>query len=293
MITRDNSLISTTAIDAQAPLVNLGNIKNTGFDLGIGYNTSWDTGWTFGTNVTFSRYKNEVTELISDFQTGRSDLRGGAMTRTEVGRSISEFYGRVVTGLDDTGRFIYLDVDNSGTIDDDDRDYIGSPHPDFTYGINLSSSYKGFDIQLFFYGSQGNDLWNYNKIFTDFPTFVGGNRSTRVLNSWTPTNTNTSVPALSNSITNSETQPNSYFVEDGSFFRLKNLQIGYSLPSQTIDKIGFDSLRFYIQATNLFTVTDYDGFDPEIISDDNLTLGLDYQVYPPSSIWTIGVNLKL
>ncbi|WP_297706249.1 TonB-dependent receptor [uncultured Eudoraea sp.] len=293
LITRDNSLISTTAIDAQAPLVNLGNIKNTGFDLGIGYNNSWDSGWTFGTNVTISHYKNEVEQLISDFQTGRSDLRGGAFTRTQVGQPISEYYGRVVTGLDDTGRFIYQDVDGNGTIDDDDRDYIGSPHPDFTYGINLTSSYKGFDIQLFFYGSQGNDLWNYNKIFTDFPTFVGGNRSTRVLNSWTPTNTNTTLPALSNSITNSETLPNSYFVEDGSFFRLKNLQFGWSLPSQTLDKIGFTSLRFYIQATNLFTITDYNGFDPELISDDNLTLGADYQVYPPSQIWTFGVNLKL
>ncbi|MEB8330328.1 TonB-dependent receptor [Flavobacteriaceae bacterium KMM 6897] len=293
LITRDNSLISSTAIDAQAPLVNLGSVQNTGFDLSVAYNNETSSGWSYGIQANISKYKNEVTDLISDFQVGRTDLRGGAVTRTEVGRPISSFYGRVVDGFDANGRFAYKDINNDGTINDDDRTYIGSPHPDFTYGLNLSTAYKGIDISLFFTGSQGNDLYNYNKIYTDFPTFFDGNRSVRVLDSWTPSNTNATLPALSSAITNSETNSNSYFVEDGSYLRLKNLQIGYSLPSDIVDKLGMDSFRLYVQGTNLFTVSGYDGFDPEIISNDNLSLGVDFQVYPPSRIVSIGANVKL
>ncbi len=293
LVTRNLLLIGTTAIDAQAPLVNLGNVTNKGFDLSIGYNHETNSGFSFGVQANISRYDNEVTKLISDFQTGRTDLRGGPVTRTQVGQPISSFYGRKVTGFDNVGRFTYKDVNNDGIINDDDRDFIGSPHPDFTYGINLSAAYKGFDISAFFSGSQGNDIYNFEKIFIDFPTFVDDNRSTRVLDSWTPTNTNATLPALSNSITNSETSPNSYFVEDGSYLRLKNLQIGYSLPSAIANKMGMDSFRIYVQGTNLFTITGYNGFDPEVISSDNLSLAIDLDTYPTSQLFSLGVNLKL
>ncbi|MEE9361093.1 MAG: TonB-dependent receptor [Cellulophaga sp.] len=292
LITRDLSLISTTAIDAGAPLVNLGNIKNKGFDLTIGYNDETESGFSYGVNASISHYKNEVTKLISDFIPGRSDIRNGAVTRTEVGEEMSYFYGRQVIGFTSTGRFEYKDVNGDGTIDDDDRTNIGSPHPDFTYGLNLNAGYKGFDAQLFFTGSQGNEIYNYNKVFSDFGYFFNGNRSARVLDAWTPTNTNATLPALSNSITNDEANSNSYFVEDGSYFRLKNIQIGYSLPETIIDKLKMNSLRVYVQATNLFTITDYQGFDPEIVSYDNLSLGIDRRIYPNSRIFTIGANIK-
>ncbi len=232
--------------------------------------------------------------MISDFQPGLVGLRGGTATRTEVGRSISEFFGRRVTGFDSNGRFTYEDVNGDGTINDDDRTYIGSPHPDFTYGVNLSASYKGFDLSAFFSGSQGNDAYNYQKIFTDFPTFFGSNQSTRVLDAWTPDNTNATVPALSQTITNNETAPNSYFVEDASFLRLKNLQIGYTFNDDIAGSIGLDMLRLYVQGTNLFTITDYNGLDPEIITNDNLTLGLDgtNPVFPLAQILTVGINTK-
>ena len=149
-----------------------------------------------------------------------------------------------------------------------------------------------FDAQLFFTGSQGNEIYNYNKYFTDFPSFVNGGRSTRVLDSWTPTNTNATLPALSNSITNNEGDPNSYYVEDGSYFRLKNLQVGYTLPEDVTHKIKMSSLRFYVQATNLFIITDYSGFDPEIVSYDNLSLGIDSRIYPNSQMFTLGDNFK-
>ena len=293
LITRDFSLISSTAIDAGAPLVNLGDIKNTGVDFSVSYNNETDGGLVYGISANISHYKNEVTNLINDAPVaGRSDLRNGAVTRTEVGEEMSYYYGRNVTGLDANGRFVYEDVNGDGTVDDDDRTKIGSPHPDFTYGINASFEYKGFDTALFFTGSQGNDLYNYSKVFTDFGLFFNGNRSTRVLDAWTPSNTNTSVPALTASYPLEEASANSYFVEDGSYLRLKNIQVGYTLPTTITDKIGMDSLRLYLQATNLLTITGYDGFDPEVISYDNLSLGIEYRTYPVSKIFSIGANFK-
>ncbi|MCX2719905.1 SusC/RagA family TonB-linked outer membrane protein [Lentiprolixibacter aurantiacus] len=294
LITRDFSLISSTAIDAQAPLVNLGDIQNTGFDLAIGYSHETDYGLNYSINANISHYKNEVKTLGSAFQAGRTDLRMGAVTRTEVGRSISEFFGRQVTGFDSNGRFTYADVNDDGIVNDDDRTYIGSPHPDFTYGVNLAASYKGFDLSAFFSGSQGNDAFNYQKIFTDFPTFFGSNQSTRVLDAWTPENTNATVPALSQTVTNAETGSNSYYVEDASFLRLKNLQIGYTFNDDIASKVGLDMLRVYVQGTNLFTITDYNGLDPEVISFDNLSLGIDgpNPVFPVAQILSVGINTK-
>ncbi len=293
LIARNNNLISTTAIDATAPFVNLGDVNNKGFDLSLGYADETASGFSYAINANISKYKNEVTRSLNAFEIPNAGLRGGDVTRTQEGQPISSFFGRQVTGFDDSGRFTYADINGDGSIDDDDRTFIGSPHPDFIYGINLNLGYKGFDISALFTGVQGNEIYNYEKIFTDFPTFVNGNRSVRVLDSWTPTNTNATLPALSTSIQNAETQPNSYFVEDGSFFRLKNLQIGYNLPNTITDKIGFDSFRIYLQGSNVFTITDYEGFDPEIVSNNNLNLGVDNNVYPQSRILSLGVNLKL
>ncbi|SHK58148.1 TonB-linked outer membrane protein, SusC/RagA family [Maribacter aquivivus] len=296
LIVQDNSLISTTAIDAGAPYVNAGNVENTGFDVTLRYKDETTSGFKYGVDINFSHYKNEVTDWISEFQVGDESYRGGAVSRTQVGEAISTFFGREVIGFTDTGRFEYRDVNNDGEINDDDRTFIGSPHPDFTYGLNFNLGYKSFDLSLFLQGSQGNDIYNYNKIYTDFPTFADGNRSVRVLDSWTPINTDATLPALSSSIQNSETQPNSYFVEDGSYLRLKNVQLGYAFSDKVANSVGLDSFRVYIQGTNLLTLTGYEGFDPEIISSvtgNNLTIGVDSQVVPQSRILTLGFNLKL
>jgi len=311
LVTFDNSLISTTAIDAGAPLVNLGNVKNSGVDFNFAYNKKTDSDWSYGISGNISAVKNEVTKLISDFQVGRTNLRGGAVTRSLVGAPISSFYGRVVEGIfrseaevsaaadqgfataaDGVGRFKYKDINGDGIIDDTDRTIIGNPHPDFTYGANFNVAYKGVDLSLFISGSAGNDVYNYEKIFTDFPTFFNGNRSARLVDSFSATNTNGKYPALSQTITNSETQPNSYFVEDGSFLRLKNVQLGYTLPKSFSEKMGLTSFHFYIQGTNLLTITGYKGFDPEVVSNDNTSLGIDFNSFPVSQIFTIGANIK-
>ncbi|MBO0330233.1 SusC/RagA family TonB-linked outer membrane protein [[Muricauda] lutisoli] len=317
LIAQDLQLISTTAPDANAPFVNLGSIENKGFDLAIGYRDQTDSGFSYGVDVNVSSYKNEVTDLIYDQQFGNPGFRGGAITVTEVGQPISYFYGFDVIGIfqsesevgsspdqqfendaDGVGRFKYRDVNDDGVINDSDRTRIGSPHPDFTYGINLNLGYKNWDLSAFFSGVQGRDVYNYSKIFTDFPTFFFGNRSTRTLDSWSSSNTNATLPALGTSVVNRETSPNSYFVEDASYLRLKNLQVGYSLPDSVLDKVGMNQIRLYLQASNLFTITDYNGLDPEIPilvaggAVDNLTQGIDTAPYPLAQVYTFGVNLK-
>jgi len=321
LITQDFSSISTTAIDASAPYVNLGSIQNTGVDFSLGYYSKPTNEFTWSANFNLSHYQNEVTDLISDFQTGNTGFRGGALTRTEEGKPLSYFFGREVVGIfrsedevaaaadqgfatpaDGVGRLQYADINGDGVINDDDRTDIGSPHPDFTFGLNLTAEYKGFDLSAFFSGSQGNDIYNYQRLFTDFPLFFNANRSDRVLDSWTSSNPDASMPALSQTIRNGETNANSFFVEDGSFLRLSNLQIGYNFAETLVEKLRFQSLRIYVQGTNLFTITDYNGLDPEVPSFDSLTLGVDagggigngyVPVYPVSQIYTFGVNIKL
>ncbi|WP_273277642.1 SusC/RagA family TonB-linked outer membrane protein [Maribacter polysiphoniae] len=319
LINPDNSLFSTTSIASNAPYVNLGSIENKGIDATLSYADELASGFRYGIDLNFSSYKNEVTELISTFQVGFEGFRNtGAVTRTQEGHPLSSFYGREVIGIfaseaevlaspdqgfenaaDGVGRLKYKDNNNDNTIDDSDRTFIGSPHPDFTYGVNLTAGYKNFDISAFLQGSQGNEIFNNDRVYTDFPSFFNANRSVRVLDSWTPDNQNTSMPALSQSITNNETTATSFFVEDGSYMRLKNLQIGYSFDDRVAKMLGMDSVRFYIQGTNLFTITDYTGVDPELQprynsngSIDNLTIGVSDNNYPLASIYSLGVNLK-
>ncbi len=299
LFARNSNLIPSTGPEAPPPFVNLGEVKNTGVDWSVGYNNTWDNGLSFGANFNLSHYRNEVTSLVNGTPINGNALTSwaGAYTRTSEGEPISYFYGRKIAGFDDTGRWVYEDTNGDGTVNDDDRTKIGSPHPDFIYGLNLNAGYKGFDFTMFFNGSQGNDIYNHNQIF-NFPNFPNGNRTTAVLDSWRPDNTNASMPALSNSLKGVEVNANDFFVEDGSFFRLKNLQVGYSLPSVTTDKMGMQNFRIYLQGTNLFTVTGYNGIDPEILprsiggQAENLNMGIDSRTYPLSQIFTIGLNIK-
>lgn len=337
LISQDASLISSTAIDAAPPYVNLGSIENKGIDATLSFADQSDSGFRYGIDINFSSYKNEVTDLINAFQPGFGGFRTtGTATRTQVGQPLSSFFGREVIGIfaseaevaaapdqgfatpaDGVGRFQYKDIpvrtitldtngdvisdtfESDGIINDDDRTFIGSPHPDFTYGVNLTVGFKGFDMSAFFQGSQGNEIFNNDKVYTDFPTFFDANRSVRVLDSWTPTNLDAELPALSASLTNNEGSANSFFVEDASYMRLKNLQIGYTFDEKFSDILGMDSVRFYLQGTNLFTITGYDGVDPELQprfnndgSVDNFTIGVSDNNYPLASIYSLGINLK-
>ena len=309
--------LPSTGSIADPPFRNIGTMNNKGIEVEVGYGNFSGTGaFKYDLAFNLSSYDNELTELrTGSFFTGQV-VRGNSLTRTQVGQPISSFYGRVVEGIfqneaevaahadqgfeqpaDGVGRYKYADINEDGVIDGDDRTFIGSPHPDFTYGFSANLGYKNFDLSLFFQGSQGNDIYNFTKFFTDFPAFVNGGRSVRVLDSWTPNNRDAELPALSTVISNAEANPNSYFVEDGSFLRLKNLQIGYTIPQTVLSKVGISNARVYVQGTNLFTITDYNGIDPEIgtlspsLPSANLDLGVDFGSFPLARTYTLGVSL--
>jgi hypothetical protein len=195
------------------------------------------------------------------------------------------------------GRFKYRDVDGNGTIDVNDRTFFGNPNPDFTSGLNLSVSYKGFDLSTFLYLSVGNDLLNYVKYWTDFPqVFDAAVSKAAYYDSWTPERTNAKVPMLERASNFSTTQQfNSYYLESGSFLKMKSLIIGYSLPKATISKWGMSNLRVYFQAANLFMITDYTGIDPELQGADinnSTNFGIDLGNYPANQLnLNLGLNV--
>ena len=295
LIVRDNSVISTTAIDAGAPFVNKGEVENKGVDLQLSYGSETSSGLKYNFDFNISSYKNEVISLVNDTPAFGSNYREGAMTRTAVGYPISHFYGKPHDGLDSNGRLNFIDSNGDGLVNDSDRTIIGSPHPDFTFGFNTNLALGNWDMSIFFNGSQGNDVYNWVKIFSHFPTFVHGGRTDAVLSSWTPQNTNTGQPALSMGVQNGETAPNSFMVEDGSFIRLKSLQLGYNFSSADLAAKGLgmvDNMRVYVSATNLLTITDYSGMDPEVAGSNALTVGVDGGAYPAPRIVSIGLNLN-
>jgi TonB-dependent starch-binding outer membrane protein SusC len=300
---------------ANLAFFNVASMKNTGFDFLLTHRTNFggQDGVKFDATLTFTTYKNEITKLAEgvdffDYDNGELGRIGGVFVRNEVGQPIASFFGYQVIGLfqsaDDVskspvqnnaapGRFKYLDADSDGDVDQDDRVFFGNPNPDFTYGLNLDAGYKGFDFSVFFYGSQGKDAINYTRWWTDFvPSFQNAKSPAALYNSWTPSNPNATV-AIQEESGNFSTNgiPNSYYLEDASYFRMKSITLGYALPSSLLGKYKIERLRIYVQATNLLTVTNYTGMDPEIIGDDR-GFGFDAGVYPTVKQFLIGVNLN-
>ena len=307
LVAQDTQKISTTAIDASAPYTNLGSMKSSGFDLSLNYTDVTSSGLTYSISANATKAVNEVTELISEAYSGSSQ-RIGTMTRTSVGEPISYFYGRKVLGIFQNdaevaahatqdgagpGRFKYEDINGDGVINDSDRTKIGDPHPDLIFGVNMNFAYKSWDMSMFWNGSLGNDIFDYTALYYETPYFFNGNRSTRVLDSWSPTNTDAELPALSETTLNSEfSTANSFFVRDGSYVRLRSLQIGYTLPDTIASKLGASSARVYYNGTNLLTLTDFTGLDPEVPRGGALDIGVYSAQYPSNSISSLGINIK-
>lgn len=295
----------------QFPAVNVGATQNKGLDVLIGYNGSGLNGrLKWGATANWSTYSNKVTALYAGddaYITGAYDTHIGITTRTAVGHPISSFYGYQIIGIFQTqeeadkapvqngdaktynqvGRWRYRDVNGDGVIDAKDQTFIGSPIPKFTYGLNLTASYRNFDATVFLQGVYGNDIFNLTVLSTP---------SVRVLDYWTPTNRNATLPAVNSLANPLEQQPSSYEVEKGSYLRAKNVQIGYSLPSVVASKIGLSRLRVYVQSTNLFTITKYRGLDPEVNvryqgGGADLTSGVDRGVYPLAQTFMAGLQI--
>jgi len=304
-----------TAGAADAPYVNVAGMSNTGLDIELSYNHKFgELGFEASANITtVNNNIDNIAEGIDFFYSGSSRI--GSFVRNEVGHPMSSFYGYQVVGLFQSasdvtssptqdgaapGFFKFQDTNNDGAITPDDRTFIGDPNPDFTYGINLGFNYKNFDLTAFLYGSQGNDIYNFNTWWIDFWPSFQGQKSTALLNeSWTPENPGAKTPKASNiSNFSTNTQSCSYYIEDGSFLRLKNLQLGYTIPESVLGKANVKSLRVYVQAVNLLTVTKYSGLDPEIQGSDgngnasDVSHGVDYGNYPLVKQFLFGLNVS-
>ncbi|QMU27536.1 SusC/RagA family TonB-linked outer membrane protein [Adhaeribacter radiodurans] len=304
---------------AVTPFQNIGSMRNRGVDAALTYNgQAADGKLTYSIGGNLSTYRNEVIKTTGDPNTqyfGINDERIQNFVVTQQGHPISSFFGYTIDGIfqsDDeaaaapknnlgvnqnkAGRFHYRDVNGDGIIDSKDLSIIGSPHPDFTYGINLNVNYKNFGLSVFGQGVQGNQIFNMVKYFTDFPTF-GGNRSKRMLyDSWRPGKTDAVLPQLTSSDQVS-ILPSSYYLENGSYFRMKNIQLTYTLPTTLVSRIGLGSVRVYVQGQNVFTFTKYSGMDPEVnlrgySSGNDRQIGVDGGNYPIAKQYLVGLNVS-
>lgn len=293
------------------PTVNIGDVRNTGIDLGVTTRGNIGGGFRYDVGLTFGAYKNEVLRLgenEEEFFTG-GGTRFGSVARTTKGQPISSFWGYEIEGFFDTeeelseidqfggewvGGWRLKDQNNDGVINADDQGFIGSPHPDFTAGLNLGLGYKNFDFNMFLYSVVGNEIYNYSKWWTDFNAFQG-NRSVRLLNeSWTPENTNATLPILRASDNFSNSISTDYYVESGSYLRARTVQLGYTLDQGMLNRLGMSTLRVYVQAQNLFTITGYSGIDPDVtIQGGELGMGVDVGWYPTPKQFLIGLTLGL
>lgn len=301
---------------ALAPSINIGDMNNKGFDLSLNYaNKALNGDITYGLGLTFSHYKNKVVKISNneaEFING-GDFREMNYTRATKGTAFPEFYGLIVDGIFQTqgeadaypkeyggsynlaGHFKFRDVNGDGVVDDNDRTFIGSPHPKFTAGLNMNISYKAFDLSAFLYSSYGNKLVNYVKRWIDYAPQSPCNKSTdRLYRSWgspyLSNNADAILPLADDDITSQ--YPSTAFLEDGSFLRLKTLQLSYTLPKKINQKLMINNLQVYIQGSNILTLTKYKGLDPEVNS-AGVNLGIDAGQWPTARQIVFGIKLDL
>jgi TonB-linked SusC/RagA family outer membrane protein len=281
------------------PFINAGSMLNRGLEALVSYRGAVRD-FTYSVDVNASAYRNEVLSLGE----GNPFFLGAEANRVVPGQPVSVFYGWVADGLfrsqaevdahatqagKGLGRIRYQDLNGDGRIDDQDRTYIGSPHPKWQGGVNLSAQYKGFDFSMFTSGTFGNKIYNSIARLTDF-TYFAANFGQNTLNAWTPENPDSNIPALNLNNPNDELRASSYFVQSGSYVSIKSLVLGYTLPKNLLAKLGNTQVRVYVQGQNLFVFTKYPGMDPEIGARGVLDLGIDSQVYPHARGINFGVN---
>jgi TonB-linked SusC/RagA family outer membrane protein len=318
----------------EAPMVNAGSVRNRGFEFNIDYkNHVGDFRYEAGFNISY--IKNKVLSL----GTGNEPVYGSYLsessivdyaTRTEVGRPIGSFYGYVTDGIFQTyaevrnsaqyevgkdlteqttrpGDFRFKDLNGDGRITAEDRTYLGSPLPDFVFGIPIDLGYKNFDLSLFFQGQTGNKIFNvmdyylYNaadgNCYADLleKHWSGQLSSSRA---FAALNTNTNIPDLDPNDAARNFRASDFFIKNGSYLRLKQVQLTYNFDKKLISKWKLEDLSVFISAYNLLTITGYDGFDPEVgkvvgTEGNNLNMGVDHGNYPQARTFTFGIKLSL
>ncbi len=318
---------AATAGGATLPQVNIGDMQNTGVDASATYHSKIGRDVNFSIGANFGAYKSLIVNIPGSsgyFETAGTHNTGNQV-RNQTGHPVGAFYGYKIIGIFQDaadvakspteadaapGRFKYQDVNGDGKIDDKDRTFFGNPNPKFTLGINLNVSYKHFDFSTVLYGSFGNDILNYTRYFQDFYPQFQNSKSIGLLNDswipkdrtlprgqWTAVNPNAHFPIVENdSKFSTNGVLNDFYNENGSYFRCKQMMIGYNFAPELLKRTGIDRARVYVQAANLFTITKYSGLDPEISTNGNVTssvasFGVDYGNYPPSKTFNVGVSL--
>ncbi|QIP15227.1 TonB-dependent receptor [Spirosoma aureum] len=295
--TRDllNNVTLPTSLGYTTTIKNIGEIQNSGVELGI--DTRILTGafkWDVNANVSFNR--NKVVRLY-----GGQDILGGTISVVVIndvtnilreGRPLGQFWGFVEDGYDDKGKIKYKDTDGDGSITIKDKTYIGNPNPKYIFGFNSNMSYKNFDLTLFLQGVQGNDLFNASAMGSTIDYGFGLNMPREVyLNHWSTSNPNAKYPIISNSV---NARVSNRYVEDGSFVRLKNIQLAYNFPLQNWGVKWVRTVQLYASGQNLLTLTKYSWWDPEVNSKgdaNSTTQGVDSYSYPVAKTITFGLRV--
>jgi hypothetical protein len=286
--------LGSGAGDITSIQTNAGAIENKGIELNISsVNVDKEAlRWNTDFNIAFNR--NKVTDLkFTDvYYYGRIYSNNQEVAVVREGLPLGSFFGYVSEGVDQaTGDLKFTDFNDNGILDPDDRRVIGSAQPDFVFGLTNNFSYKRFDLNIFFQGSVGNDIYNATRVDLE-GMFDSKNQSTAVLNRWTPENTNTDMPRAVNNVNN--IRNSTRFVEDGSYVRLKAITLSYNFSPDFLQKAGINKLSLYTTGQNLLTFTDYSGFDPEVnaFGRSATELGIDYGTYPQTRTITFGVNVE-
>lgn len=297
--TRDllNTVVLPPTSGFTSTIQNVGQIQNKGFEFSVdGVLIDRAVKWRAAANVSINR--NKVTKLYDG-----EDILGGSIDVNAVqdytnilreGRPVGQFWGYSEDGYTEAGQIKYMDTDGDGAITVADKTYTGDPNPDFIFGFNTSVSYRNFELSVFFQGVQGNDLLNISSINSTLDYGIGLNMPREVfLNHWTAENTNAKYPKPSIS---TRTSISDRFVEDGSYVRMRNIQLAYSLPVQKLEITWLRNLQLYVSGQNLLTLTNYSWWDPEVNSQggaSSVNQGLDYFTYPTARSVTIGLRAGL
>lgn len=294
---------------AKNPTANIADMENRGLEIELGYKKRFGD-LNFSANANFAYLENEVTYVASDadYIVGDASFQSmGVVTRTKVGQSYNSFYGFKTAGIFQNdaevaaytnasggliqpkarpGDFRWVDTDGNGAIDDNDKQFLGNNIPKYTFGLTLNLDYKNFDFMAFAQGAAGN------KVFQGLHRLdvANVNYQTDALGRWTGEGTSNDYPRLTDNDTNENFGKMSDFhLENGDYLRLKLIQLGYSLPSNVVSQIGASKIRFYITGENLFTITKYTGFDPEI---GGGVFGIDKGVYPQAKSYLFGASVQ-
>ena len=295
--------------------INDGEVQNKGIEIGLAYRNSIQ-GFDYAVGLTFTHNKNLMTQLSSTSyltipSSSLHDVNfGQEVSRTAVGAPIGAFYGYKADGVFKSqaeidayglqpnaqpGDLRFADTNQDGVIDHKDRTQIGTPHPKFTTSLSMDFAYKNIELQLFWIGSYGNDIYNLTKYQSHFFNQEAYNKSAELLGAWTVDHPNSSIPRLTRDDPNMNSRPSSYYIEDGSFLKLSQVQLAYSFGSKQDKEVKF---RVYFQVNNVFTWTKYSGVSPEVgfqnyaSNNRSLDLGVDRGLYPPAQTLSLGFSIK-